>query len=79
MTDTAMSWLLGLGTLVLLGVTALHVVVALVLIVPTWRICTRAGFAGAWSLCHLVPVVGSFLVMAVLAFGTWPNGEGRPR
>ena len=25
------------------------------------------------SLFHLVPVVGPFIVMAVLAFSTWPN------
>jgi len=25
-----------------------------------------------------VPVVGSFIVMAVLAFSTWPNGESTP-
>jgi uncharacterized membrane protein YhaH (DUF805 family) len=52
--------------------------VALVLIIPTWRICVRAGFAGAWSLLHLVPVIGSFIVMAILAFGDWPNGEATP-
>ena len=48
---------------------------ALVLIIPTWRICTRAGFSGALSLFHLVPLIGSFIVMAVLAFSPWPNGE----
>jgi uncharacterized membrane protein YhaH (DUF805 family) len=45
------------------------------LIIPTWRICVRAGFSGAWSLLHLIPVIGSFIVMAILAFGDWPNGE----
>ena len=58
-----------------------HLLLALVLIIPTWRICTRAGYSGALSLFHLVPVIGSLIVMAVLAFGTWPNGEAssRPR
>jgi len=51
---------------------------ALVLIIPTWRICTRAGFSGALSLFHLVPVIGSFIVMALLAFSDWPNGEASP-
>ena len=72
-------WLLGLGTLALLLILFVHVLLALVLIIPTWRICTRAGFSGALSLFHLVPVVGSFLVMAILAFSEWPNGEARPR
>ena len=72
-------WLLSLGTVFLMGVVALHVVAALVLIIPTWRICTRAGYSGAWALLHLVPIIGAFIVMAILAFGDWPNGEAAPR
>jgi len=73
-----MAWIFGLGSLVLFAVLIGHVLLALVLIVPTWRICTRAGFSGALSLFHLVPLVGSFIVMAVLAFSTWPAGEASP-
>ena len=69
------AWLIGLGSLVALGFAVVHVLVALVLIIPTWRICTRAGFSGALSLFHLVPLIGSFIVMGVLAFSDWPNGE----
>jgi hypothetical protein len=72
------AWILGLGTLALLFLAIAHVLVALVLIIPTWRICTRAGFSGALSLFHLVPVIGSFIVMAILAFSDWPNGEVSP-
>jgi hypothetical protein len=72
------AWILGLGTLALLFLAIAHLLVALVLIIPTWRICTRAGFSGALSLFHLVPVIGSFIVMAVLAFNPWPNGEASP-
>ena len=72
-----MSWLLGLGALVILALAIAHFLIALVLIIPTWRICVRAGFSGALSLLHLVPVVGTFIVMAVLAFSTWPNGEAQ--
>ena len=72
-----MSWLLGVGALVLLAFAIGHFLIALVLIIPTWRICVRAGFSGALSLFHLVPVVGPFIVMAVLAFSTWPNGEAQ--
>jgi hypothetical protein len=70
-----MSWFLGVSSFVMLMLFVGHVLVSLVLIIPTWRICERAGFAGAWSLLHLVPVIGSFVVMAILAFGDWPNGE----
>ena len=38
-----------------------------------------AGFSGALSLFHLVPLIGSFIVMAVLAFSDWPAGEARRR
>ncbi len=71
-------WMLGLSWLVILAIAAFHFVLALVLIIPTWRICTRAGFSGGWALLHLLPVIGSFIVMAILAFGDWPNGEAVP-
>jgi hypothetical protein len=75
-----LAWLVGLGfSLVVFGAIAVHLVIALVLIIPTWRICTRAGFSGALSLFHLVPLIGSFIVMAVLAFSDWPAGEARLR
>ena len=76
---SVLAWLIGLGSLVVFGIVAVHLLVALVLIIPTWRICTRAGFSGALSLFHLVPLIGSFIVMAVLAFSDWPAGEARPR
>ena len=69
------AWIIGLGSLALVFFAILHLVVALVLIIPTWRICTRAGFSGALSLFHLVPFIGSFIVMAILAFSDWPAGE----
>ena len=72
------AWVIGLGSLALLLLFIVHLVVALVLIIPTWRICTRAGFSGALSLFHLVPLIGPFIVMAVLAFSDWPNGEASP-
>ena len=72
-----LAWLLSLGSLVVFTIVVAHLVIALVLIIPTWRICTRAGFSGALSLFHLVPLVGSFVVMAILAFSDWPNGEAR--
>jgi hypothetical protein len=73
-----LSWFLGISSFFLLMLLIGHVLMALFLIVPTWRICVRAGFSGAWSLLHLIPMVGSFIVMAILAFGDWPNGEAAP-
>jgi len=71
-------WLLSLGSLVVFVLLVVHLLVALVLIIPTWRICVRAGFSGALSLFHLVPLIGSFIVMAILAFSDWPAGEAKP-
>lgn len=75
---TLVGWLIGLGVFALMAILVVHVLVALVLIVPSWRICERAGYSGLISLFHLVPVIGPFIVMAVLAFGDWPKGEGKP-
>ncbi len=71
------AWLFSLGVLALIFLFMGHLLLSLLLIIPTWRICQRAGFSGALSLFHLVPVVGSFIVMAVLAFSSWPNGEAQ--
>lgn len=71
------AWLFSLGVLALIFLFIGHLLLSLLLIIPTWRICQRAGFSGALSLFHLVPVVGSFIVMAVLAFSSWPNGEAQ--
>jgi hypothetical protein len=79
MNQTFIGWLFGLGSVVLFAVLLVHILFALVLIIPTWRICTRAGFSGALSLFHLVPVIGSFIIMLILAFSTWPAGEAKPR
>ena len=79
MAETAViGWLLGLGSIALAVFLVGYVLWTLVLIIPTWRICTRAGFSGALSLFHLVPLIGSLIVMAILAFSEWPNGEAKP-
>ena len=74
---TVIGWLIGLSMFALMVVVAIHVLFALLLIVPSWRIFERAGFSGLLALFHLVPVVGPFVVMAILAFSDWPNGEGK--
>ena len=73
------TWVLALGSLTVALMLVGYVLISLLLIIPTWRICTRAGFSGALSLFHLVPFIGSFNVMGMLAFSTWPAGESSPR
>ena len=75
---TVIAWLIGLSMVALMALLVVHLLFALLLIVPSWRIFERAGYSGLLSLFHLVPVIGPFIVMAILAFGDWPNGEGKP-
>ena len=75
---TVIAWLVGLSMVALMALLVVHVVFALLLIVPSWRIFERAGYSGLYALFHLMPVIGPFIVMAILAFGDWPNGEGKP-
>ena len=44
---------------------------------PFWRIFTKAGFSGWFSLLMLVPMV-NLVTLYVLAFSDWPN-LGRAR
>ncbi len=71
------AWILGLGALALFFIIAAYLLMSLLLIIPTWRICQRAGFSGAVSLLLLVPVIGGFIVMSILAFSEWPAGEAQ--
>jgi hypothetical protein len=41
---------------------------------PTWRIVTKAGYHGAWSLLSLVPLV-NIVMLWVFAFSNWPNAR----
>lgn len=39
--------------------------------VPAWKITSKAGYSGAWSLILLVPMVG-FIAVWAFAFMKWP-------
>jgi len=47
------------------------------LIVPLWRICGRAGFSPTLSLLVIIPVIGFVIVAAILAFAEWPSLKNR--
>jgi uncharacterized membrane protein YhaH (DUF805 family) len=61
------SFLIDLGT---------ELIIAILLIVPVWRIFSRAGFSGSWSLLLFVPFIGLMLIMLLLAFRAWPKLQG---
>lgn len=52
-------------------------ILLVLLIVPLWRICGRAGFSPALSLLVIIPVLGLVIVAAVLAFAEWPSLKNR--
>lgn len=41
-------------------------------IVPLWRIVSKAGFSGAWSLLTFVPLI-NVVMLWVFAFARWPR------
>lgn len=52
-------------------------VASLLVIVPMWRICAKAGYSGWLSLLLLVPIA-NLLLLYFLGFSEWPI-ERRPR
>ena len=58
------------------GATSVWQVIVIVLcialiVLPFWRIFTKAGYSGAWSLLMLIPLV-NVIVFYVFAFSSWP-------
>ena len=41
-------------------------------IIPLWRIVSKAGYSGAWSLLSFVPLV-NIVMLWVFAFSAWPR------
>ncbi|HYW11414.1 MAG TPA: hypothetical protein VE871_05635 [Longimicrobium sp.] len=56
---------LGFGELVILLFTLI------VPLIPAWRIVSKAGYPGAWSLLLFVPVI-NLIAIFVFAFSEWP-------
>lgn len=52
-------------------------VMAVLLVVPLWKICGRAGFAPALALIAAVPFIGIVIVAALLGFIEWPRSAHR--
>ena len=45
--------------------------IGIVVVLPFWKIFTKAGFSGWWSLIMLIPII-SILALFYLAFAEWP-------
>ena len=55
-----------------------HLIPALVVIFPCWKIFRRAGLNPALALFIFVPVVGWWIAGVILAFSKWPAVPGTP-
>jgi hypothetical protein len=59
-----------------LGVHTLWMLLmALVVVVPFWRICVKAGYSGWLSVLVLIPLA-NLVFLYFLAFSTWPSQRG---
>lgn len=45
---------------------------ALLLVIPAWKICAKAGFAPATALLIFIPYVGYLALSLRLALAAWP-------
>lgn len=51
------------------------IAIALV-VVPLWRIFTRTGRSGFWSLLAIIPGIGQAAAALIWGYGSWPRFEG---
>lgn len=49
----------------------IFVIMLVVIIVPTWFICKKAGFSPWLSLLNIVPTFGTLVLLYILAFAEW--------
>lgn len=49
-------------------------VVAVVVVIPVWRICRRTGYPGWLGILILIPVA-NLLFLYFLAFADWPTNK----
>ena len=45
--------------------------ILILLVLPFWKIFSKAGFSGWWSLSVLLPII-NLLAIYILAFSKWP-------
>ncbi len=55
----------------MIGGPWMMLVVGVLVVVPVWRICTKAGYSGWLSLLVLVPIA-NLVLLYFLAFAEWP-------
>jgi TRAP-type C4-dicarboxylate transport system permease small subunit len=53
------------------------IIVGLIIVLPFWKIFTKAGFPGPLAVLMIIPLV-NVLMIFFLAFAEWPSLRGRP-
>lgn len=54
------------------------IIFTVLLVLPFWRICKKAGYNGALALFILIPFV-NMIFLYWLAFAEWPRQSGQER
>lgn len=52
-------------------------IATLLIVIPLWRICRRAGFHPALSLLAILPLFGVLIIGGILAFSEWPASKSQ--
>jgi len=50
--------------------------IAIVVVIPAWRICQRTGYSGWLGILILIPVL-NLVLLYFLAFADWPAEKDR--
>jgi TRAP-type C4-dicarboxylate transport system permease small subunit len=53
------------------------IIVGLIIVLPFWKIFSKAGFSGVLSILMIIPIVNLFMIF-YLAFAEWPALKNRP-
>lgn len=54
----------------------LMLIIGILVLIPVWRICTKAGYSGWLSLLVLAPLA-NLVLLYFLAFSQWPLERSR--
>jgi len=55
----------------MMGGPGMMLIIGILVLIPVWRICTKAGYSGWLSLLVLIPIA-NLLLLYFLAFSEWP-------
>ena len=47
---------------------------AVIFVIPAWKIVSKAGYSGAWSLFAFIPLI-NVIMLWVFAFSKWPRDK----